>query len=61
MPNSAIDGRITRLKGYTLSLRHRERIEEAFGWAKTIGKAAHIVFRGIERARARFIMTLDYK
>jgi len=30
--HSAIDGRITRHKGYALSLRHRKRIEEAFGW-----------------------------
>lgn len=55
---SAIDGRTTRHKGYALSLRHRKRIEEAFGWAKTIGGAAQTAFRGIERARARFIMTL---
>ena len=38
--------------------RHRKRIEEAFGWAKTIGGAAQTAFRGIELARARFIMTL---
>jgi transposase len=55
---SAIDGRTTRHKGYTLSLRHRKRIEEAFGWAKTVGGAAQTAFRGIERTRARFIMTL---
>lgn len=56
--HSAIDGRTTRHKGYALSLRHRKRIEEAFGWAKTIGGAAQTVFRGIKRARAHFIMTL---
>ncbi|WP_277749267.1 transposase [Paenirhodobacter populi] len=55
---SAIDGRTTRHKGYALPLRHRKRIEEAFGWAKTVGGAAQTAFRGIERARARFIMTL---
>lgn len=55
---SAIDGRTTRHKGYALSLRHRKRIEEAFGRAKTVGGAAQTAFRGIERARARFIMTL---
>ncbi|MFC0280271.1 IS5 family transposase [Falsigemmobacter intermedius] len=55
---SAIDGRTTRHNGYALSLRHRKRIEEAFGWAKTVGGAAQTAFRGIERARARFIMTL---
>ena len=30
---SAIDGRTTRHKGYDLSIRHRKRIEEAFGGA----------------------------
>lgn len=47
---SAIDGRTTRHKGYTLSLRHRKRVEEAFGWAKTIGGAAQTVYRVHERA-----------
>ena len=35
--HSAIDGRTTRHKGYALSIKHRKRIEEPFGWAKTIG------------------------
>ena len=56
--HSAIDGRTTRHKGYALSLRHRKRIEEAFGWARTIGGSAQTVFRGIERVRSRFILTL---
>ena len=56
--HSAIDGRTTRHKGYALSLKHRKRIEEAFGWAKTIGGSAQTVFRGIERVRSRFILTL---
>jgi hypothetical protein len=34
---SAIDGRTTRHPGYQVSLRVRKRIEEAFGWMKTIG------------------------
>jgi transposase len=34
---SAIDGRTTRHSGYQMSLRVRKRIEEAFGWMKTIG------------------------
>src|SRR3954454_23864794 len=37
---SAIDGRTTRHPGYTLSLILRKRIEEAFGWIKTIGGQA---------------------
>jgi hypothetical protein len=34
--SSAIDGRTTRHGGYALSQRIRKRIEEAFGWIKTI-------------------------
>jgi transposase len=34
---SAVDGRTTRHVGYMKSQRIRKRIEEAFGWIKTIG------------------------
>ena len=56
--HSAIDGRTTRHEGYALSLKHRKRIEEAFGWAKTVGGMAQTVYRGIERVRSRFILTM---
>ena len=49
--HSAIDGRTTRHDGYALSLKHRKRIEEAFGWAKTVGGMAQTVCRGIEKVR----------
>ena len=35
--HSAIDGRTTRHAGYATSQRIRKRIEEAFGWIKTVG------------------------
>jgi len=34
---SAIDGRTTRHPGYRLSTINRKRIEEPFGWMKTVG------------------------
>lgn len=37
---------------------HRKRIEEPFGWAKTIGGMAQTVYRGVERVRSRFILTM---
>jgi hypothetical protein len=43
---------------YALSNKHRKRIEEAFGWAKTVGGRAQAVYRGVERVRARFILTM---
>jgi transposase len=46
---SAIDGRTTRHAGYGISLRIRKRIEESFGWIKTIAGQRKTRFRGIER------------
>jgi transposase len=55
---SAIDARTTRHEGYALSIKHRKRIEEAFGWAKTVGGMTQTVYRGVERVRSRFIFTM---
>jgi hypothetical protein len=56
--HSAIDGRTTRPEGYAKSQRNRKRIEEAFGWARTVGGMAQTVVRGVERVRFRFILTM---
>jgi transposase len=55
---SAIDGRTTRRAGYAISQRIRKRIEEAFGWGKTIGPVAKTMLRGTGRAGAQFIFTM---
>ena len=47
--SSAIDGRTTRHGGYAVSQRIRKRIEEAFGWIKTVGGQERTKFRGRER------------
>ena len=47
--SSAIDGRTTRHAGYVVSQRIRKRIEEAFGWIKTIAGQDRTKFRGRER------------
>ncbi|HXH33629.1 MAG TPA: IS5 family transposase [Plantibacter sp.] len=49
--HSAIDGRTTRHAGYEVSMRIRKRIEEIFGWAKTVGGYRRTRFRGIERTQ----------
>jgi transposase len=46
---SAIDGRTTRHAGYAISQRIRKRIEEAFGWLKTVGGQEKTKFRGVAR------------
>lgn len=45
---SAIDGRTTRHDGYHASQRKRKRIEEIFGWSKTIGPIRKVHLRGTE-------------
>jgi transposase len=56
--HSAIDGRTTRHAGYTLSKQRRKKIEEPFGWAKTVVGMAQTVHRGLDRVRARFTLTM---
>ena len=46
---SAIDGRTTRHPGYGASQRLRKRIEEAFGWIKTVAGLRQAKLRGIAR------------
>ena len=47
--SSAIDGRTTRHSGYAVSQRIRKRIEEAFGWIKTVAGQDKTRFRGRDR------------
>jgi transposase len=46
---SAIDGRTIRHAGYGISQRKRKRIEECFGWLKTIALMRKVRHRGIEK------------
>jgi len=55
---SAIDGRTTRHAGYRLSQVIRKRIEEHFGWGKTVGRIRQTVFRGIRRVDQHFKLTM---
>ena len=46
---SAVDGRTTRHGGYVISQRKRKRIEESFGWLKTIALMRKVRHRGIHK------------
>src|SRR5690348_11095311 len=48
-PTSIIDQRTTRHPGYALSQRKRKRIEEIFGWLKTVGGLSKTRHRGVAR------------
>jgi transposase len=54
---SAIDGRTTRHEGYKVSQRKRKRIEEVFGWMKTVGVLRKTRHRGLETVRWIFTFT----
>jgi hypothetical protein len=44
---TAIDGRTTRHPGYAISQRTRKRVEEIFGWLKTVGLFRKLKHRGV--------------
>src|ERR1700688_80119 len=54
---SAIDGRTTRHEGYQVSQRKRKRIEEVFGWIKTVGILRKTRHRGLDTVRWVFTFT----
>lgn len=55
---SAIDGRTTRHPGYAVSMRIRKRIEEAFGWAKTVAGLRKLRHRGLPKADWQFVLAM---
>jgi transposase len=55
---SAIDGRTTRHPGYEVSQRIRKRIEEAFGWAKTVAGLRKMHHRGLPRVGWQFTLAM---
>jgi transposase len=52
---SAVDGRTTRHEGYAISQRARKKIEEVFGWLKTVAGLRKVKHRGT--ARVDWIVT----
>lgn len=54
---SAIDKRTTRHPGYAASIRIRKRIEEAFGWIKTVAGMRKTKLRGLDRVDWAFAFT----
>ena len=54
---SAIDGRTTRHRGYRISTIKRKRIEEPFGWIKTVGGLRKTRHRGRGLVEWFFVLT----
>jgi hypothetical protein len=57
--SSAIDGRTTRHAGYHISQRTRKRIEEVFGWLKTVGVFRKLRYVGQEKIAWYFTLALS--
>jgi len=55
---SAIDGRTTGHRGYAVSQRVRKRVEEIFGWMKTVGGYRKTRFRGVQRVGWGFTLAM---
>ena len=73
MPHVAIQGVVSKLgkvrgtavppdvaasEGYKISMRKRKRIEEVFGWGKTVGGLAQLKVRGLDKVKAVFLFSL---
>lgn len=55
---SAIDSRTTRHESYSVSQRKRKRVEEIFGWLKTVGMVRKTRHRGLPRVDWIFTFAL---
>ena len=55
---SAIDGRTTRHPGYDVSQRKRKRVEEIFGWIKSVGVMRKTRHKGTELVGWMFTFSL---
>jgi transposase len=56
---SALDGRTTRHAGYAVSQRVRKRVEEIFGWLKTIAGFHKVHLRGLPKVTGMFTFALS--
>lgn len=54
--SSAIDERTIRHSGYAISQRKRKRVEEVFGWLKTVALQRKTKFRGTDRVGWMFTL-----
>ena len=52
---SAVDGRTAASKGYAISQQVRKRIEQGFGWIKTVGELRKLPCVGLEKVRSRVV------
>ncbi len=55
---TAVPPEVAASLGYAISLRLRKRIEEGFGWMKTVGGLTQVKVRGLDKVRAAFVFAM---
>jgi transposase len=55
---TAVPPEVAASRGYAISQRLRKRIEEGFGWTKTVGGLAQVKVRGLAKVRAAFVFAM---
>jgi len=55
---TAVPPEIAASLRYAISQRLRKRIEEGFGWTKTVGGLAQVKVRGLAKVRAVFVFAI---
>jgi len=55
---TAVPPDVAASEGYKISMRKRKRIEEVFGWGKTVGGLAQLKVRGLDKVKAVFLFSL---
>ena len=57
---TAVPGEVAASLRYAVSQRLRKRIEEGFGWTKTVGGLVQVKVRGLAKVRAAFIFASPF-
>jgi transposase len=55
---TAVPGEVAASLRYAISQRLRKRIEECFGWGKTVGGLGQLKVRGLDKVRAAFVFAV---
>jgi transposase len=55
---SAVPDAVAASEGYAISQEKRKRIEQGFGWAKTVGHMRQVLVRGLEKVDQMFVLTM---
>lgn len=55
---SAVPDEIAQSEGYGVSMQRRKRIEQGFGWAKTIGQMRQVMVRGLKKVDQMFVLNM---